>query len=184
MRPGRTEQPVCARAHPGSVAIVAVAVLLATWQPLVAQGAPPEARRMSVSWSSVPIQDVLRAFAVYSGMSIVAGTNVSTTVTADINDQPWDVALHTILSVHGLVASENEYGIIRVENMADVADREVVEPLLTRTYRTSYQRASELQGTVAPLLSGRGSVSIIESSNTLVVTDIARVQHTIASLLR
>lgn len=143
-----------------------------------------EARRMSVSWSATPIREVLRAFAAYSGASIVAGANVSANVTADINDQPWDVALQTILSVHGLVGTENEAGIIRVDNMADLDGREVIEPLLTRSYRISYQRAEELRSAIAPLLTDRGSVSVVGTSNTLVVTDVPRVQRTVASLLR
>ena len=139
---------------------------------------------MSVSWSSAPIRDVLRAVAAYSGASIVAGPDVSAIVTADINDQPWDVALQTILSAHGLVAVENEHGIIRVESLADVSSREIVEPLLTRSYRISHQSAAELEAAIAPLLSGRGSSSVVASANTIVVTDVARVQRSVAALLR
>ena len=143
-----------------------------------------EARRMSVSWSAVPIRDVLRAIAIYSGSSVVAGPNVSALVTAEINDQPWDVALATILSGHGLIAVEDEYGIIRVENMADVSARELVEPLVTRSYRISYQRAPEIEAAIAPLLSGRGSASVVASTNTVVVTDVARVQSAVSALIR
>jgi type II secretory pathway component HofQ len=155
----------------------------------VGQGTPPastrsQARRMSVSWTAVPIQDVLRAFAAYSGASIVASAGVSAAVTADINDQPWDVALRTILSVHGLVATEDEYGIIRVDNIVDLNDREAIEPVITRSYRISYSRASELQAAIAPLLTSRGSVTAVQASNSLVVSDIARVQRSVAALLR
>ncbi|MDH3207844.1 MAG: hypothetical protein OEO79_14665 [Gemmatimonadota bacterium] len=163
-----------------------VASTLAT--PVSAQAPSPlpdqsTARRMSVSWTGVPIGDVLRAFAAYSGASIVASSNVTGLVTADINDQPWDVALGTILSVHGFVASEDEYGIIRVDNIADLNDRERTEPIVTRSFRISYSRAAELQAAIAPLLTERGSVSVVESTNTLVVSDIARVQRAIARLL-
>ena len=163
-----------------------VASALAT--PVLAQGPPSQpgqstARRMSVSWTAVPIGDVLRAFAVYSGASIVASPNVTGLVTADINDQPWDVALGTILSVHGFIASEDEYGIIRVDNIADLNDREATEPIVTRSIRISYSRAAELQAAIAPLLTARGSVSVVESTNTLIVSDIARVQRAVARLL-
>lgn len=139
---------------------------------------------MSASWVDVPIRDVMRAFASYSGASIVAGADVSALITADINDQPWDVALQAILSVNGFVASEDRYGIIRVDDMANVAAREAIEPILTRSYRISYSRAAEVQAAVRPLLSERGSASVVESTNTLVVSDIARVQRTVAGLLR
>ena len=142
-----------------------------------------QARPISGSWVDVPIRDVLRAFAAYSGVSIVAGSGVSGTVTADIDDKPWDVALETILSVNGLVATEDAYGIIRVDDMANLDEREAVEPLLTRSYRISFSRATEIQAAIAPLLSSRGSASVVESSNTLIVTDIARVQRAIGGLL-
>ena len=162
---------------------------LATPTGAVAQDSPPasgqsQARHMSVSWAGVPIGVVLRAFAVYAGVSIVASSSVSGPVTADINDQPWDVALRTILSAYGFYASEDEYGIIRVDTAGDLNDREAVEPVVTRSYRISYSRAAEIQTAIAPLLTTRGSVSVVEASNTLIVSDVARVQGTVAALLR
>lgn len=142
------------------------------------------ARRISVTWTEAPIRDVLGAFAVLSGKSIVAGPNVTGFVTADINDQPWDVVMSTILVAHGLIALEDEYGIISVRTMADLLSLEVVEPIVTRVYRTSFVTASELRATIAPLLSERGSLSSLASANMLVVSDIARVQVAIAALLR
>jgi type II secretory pathway component GspD/PulD (secretin) len=94
------------------------------------------------------------------------------------------VALEAILASLGLFGVEEESGIIRVQSMADLADQETVEPIVTRSYRLSFARASEIQGAVTPLLSPRGSISIVESTNTVIVSDIARVQRTIADLLQ
>jgi type II secretory pathway component GspD/PulD (secretin) len=105
-------------------------------------------------------------------------------VTADINDQPWDVALDAILRSLGLYAVEEESGIIRVMSMSAVTTQETVEPVVTRSYRLSFARASEMQSALAPLLSPRGSISILESTNTVIVSDIPRVQRTVAGLLR
>lgn len=140
--------------------------------------------RITVSWTEAPLRDVVHAFAAYSGRSIVLGTGAEGVfVTADITDQPWDVALATILRSRGLWAVENEYGIIRVESLADVAAREGLQPIVTRSYRVSFSRAAELQSTIAPLLSERGTVSVVESSNVLVVSDIERVHRVVARLL-
>lgn len=176
---------------PGLV-LSAVAGIGAAPHSLAAQTAPArqagtvrsQVRRISVTWTEAPIGDVLRAFAAFSGTSIVAGANVTGFVTADINDQPWDAALRTILAAQGLVAVEDEHGIIRVDNMEELGRREAIEPILTRSYRISFSRASELQAAIAPLLSQRGSVSTVPSTNTLVVSDIARVQRAVAALLR
>jgi type IV pilus assembly protein PilQ len=163
------------------LAAVAPLALVALAAPAHAQS---EARHMSVSWAGVPIHDVLHAFAAYSGFSIVAGAGVTGFVTADINDQPWDVALRTILTANGLVAVEDEYGMIRVDDMTSAADRETAEPLVTRSYRISYSRASEIQAAITSVLSPRDTSAVVASSNTLVVSDIERVQRTVAALLR
>jgi type IV pilus assembly protein PilQ len=142
-----------------------------------------QARRISVTWTEAPINDVLLAFAAFSGTSIVPGSNVTGFVTADINDQPWDVALETILSGQGLVATENNYGIIRVDNITDLNDREAIEPIETVAHRISFGTAAEVQAAVEPLLTERGQVTVASGTNTLIVSDIARVQDAISALL-
>ena len=157
--------------------------------PALAQAVPaePPSRtelpRISATWTQAPIADVLLAFSTFSGKSIVGGEAVTGSVTAEIKDQPWDVALRVILSSQSLIAVEDEYGIIRVSNLETLDTREAVEPILTRVYRVSFSWASELQATIAPLLSPRGSVTAAESSNSLIVSDIARVQRAVARLL-
>ncbi|HET9948225.1 MAG TPA: secretin N-terminal domain-containing protein [Longimicrobiales bacterium] len=178
------------------LALIAALVLLALalcagMAPVALAGQDPDAfttdrsgiGRISVTWTEAPIREVLQAFAAFSGRSIVVGEAVDGFVTADINDQPWDVALRAILSVHGLVAIEDEYGIIRVDAVSAIGAREELEPLLTRSYPVSYSRAAELQPVIASLLSPRGSVAVVESTNTLVVSDIERVHAAIRGLL-
>jgi type IV pilus assembly protein PilQ len=150
----------------------------------VAQQAPvQEARRISVTWTQAPINDVLLAFAAFSGKSLVPGANVTGFVTADINDQPWDVALSAILQGQGLDAAEDVNGIIRVDNIADLNDREAIEPIITRPYRISYGVASEVSLAVQPLLTARGRATVSIGTNTVIVSDIARVQDAITGLL-
>jgi type IV pilus assembly protein PilQ len=155
-----------------------------TMVPVAQAAQQQEARRISVTWTEAPINDVLLAFAAFSGRSIVPGSNVTGFVTADINDQPWDVALQTILQGQGLAAEENDYGIIRVDNIADLNDREAIEPIRTNTYRISYATAAELQTAVAPLLTERGTATIGTGTNTLIVSDIQRVQDAVGELLQ
>jgi type IV pilus assembly protein PilQ len=142
-----------------------------------------QARRISVTWTEAPINDVLLAFAAFSGVSIVPGANVAGFVTADINDQPWDVALETILAGQGLVANEESSGIIRVDNITDLNERETIEPIETTAYRVSFATAAEVQTAVTPLLTERGQATINTGTNTLIVSDINRVQNAISNLL-
>jgi type IV pilus assembly protein PilQ len=152
--------------------------------PARAQEAQSQARRISVTYTETPINDVLLGFAAFSGVSIVPGANVTGFVTADINDQPWDVALETILAGQGLVATEETSGIIRVDNITDLNERETIEPIQTTAYRISFATAAEVQTAVTPLLSERGDVTINPGTNTLIVSDIPRVQNSIAGLVQ
>ena len=172
------------------IAVLAASVIgLTAPSSSAAQTAAPaerqaEIRRVSITWEAAPLSEVLRAFAAFSGASIVAGAGVEGFVTADINNQPWDVALEAILASLGFFAVEEESGIIRVQSMANVATQETIEPILTRSYRLSFARASEVQGALAPMLSPRGAISVVETTNTVIVSDIARVHRAIAGLLR
>lgn len=160
---------------------------LAVSAPSARLAAPQEmsqARRFSITFTNTPIQDVLLAFATFSGKSIVSGETVTGLVTADIRDQPWDVALRSILARHGLVAEEDEYGIISVDNIEDLNQRETIEPIETVAHRINYATAQELQQSIEPLLSERGSITVGLGTNTLVVSDIPRVQQAVEFLLR
>jgi len=132
-------------------------------------------RPITVSFNDTPVRDVLFAFADFAGRSIVAGPSVVGSVSAEIRDRPWRVALEAILAAHGLVAREREDGIIRVDDIRRLFEREAVQPLVTRSFRVRYADATELSELVGAILSERGRVSAGFETNTLVVTDIPRV---------
>ena len=75
-------------------------------------------RCITVSFRDTDVRDVIAAFAEFSGRSIVVGRDVSGKVTAEIRQQPWDVALATILKAYGLYGEESESGIIHVWSLA------------------------------------------------------------------
>ena len=77
-----------------------------------------QASLISVRFNDTPINDVLDVFAAFTERSIVASESFTELVTADINREPWDVALGTILAARGLVASTGEDGVIRVDRRA------------------------------------------------------------------
>jgi type IV pilus assembly protein PilQ len=141
------------------------------------------ARPITVTFTGTPIRDVLFTFAEFAGRSIVPGSGVTGTVNADIREQPWDVALQTILESQGLAAREYDSGIIRVDRLQDLTERTEVEQLVTRPFRVSFGSASELEGPVQSLLSSRGRVTVSTSTNSLVVTDVPGVLEAVEELL-
>jgi type IV pilus assembly protein PilQ len=116
------------------------------------QGQAGNKRRISVSFQDADIRDVVVQFADHSGKTIVVGPSVSGTVRATIVDQPWDVALKSILDGYGLAATEDSTGIITVDSYDNLAKRASVEPLFTRIIQVNYTRAEMMANTVRSLL--------------------------------
>jgi type IV pilus assembly protein PilQ len=147
--------------------------------------AQQEVQRISVTFSATPLSEVLFTFAEFANRSIVPGADVEAAVNAEIRDQPWDVALQTILESHGLVAQEMESGIIRVDDMENLSNREALEPPSTRAFQINYATAQELLEAIQALLTpDRGQASVGASTNTLIVTDVVRVLDQIEALVK
>jgi type IV pilus assembly protein PilQ len=94
--------------------------------------------RITIAWERADIRDVLAAFAAFSGRTILPSKGVEGTITAEIIDKPWDVAMRAILNANGYDAVEDENGIIIVNTLEALARRPAYEPLTTRTLRLNY----------------------------------------------
>jgi type IV pilus assembly protein PilQ len=114
----------------------------------------------------------MAGFAAFSGRSIILGKEVTGTVTAEIRNQPWDVAFQAILTSQGLSAVEESSGIIRVDNPEVLAQRDSLEPTATKIIRVNYVRASALIPALSATLSARGKVVADTASNSLIITDV------------
>jgi type IV pilus assembly protein PilQ len=160
------------------------ASLAADARPVLAPLPAPNPQRITVTFEEADIRDVLASFAEFTGRSIVPGVGVNGSVSATIRDQPWDVALQTILRAYGLAAEELPSGIIRVDAFDKLQERRTQEPLVTRTFRVNYVPAGELATSLDPLRSDRGRISVNASTNTLVVTDVATVLDNVGGMLQ
>lgn len=135
------------------------------------------ARPITATFENTDMRDVLATFAELTGRSIVPGSEVGgiRVEYVTFNNQPWDVALRSLLQAYGLAAAEDGSGIIRVDLINKLAERETLEPLVTRTFRINYVPVEEMQSTLTELKSDRGSVSINKTTNTLIATDVPSV---------
>ncbi len=120
--------------------------------PIARRQQPQQKPRITVTYDGTDIRDVIATFASFSGRTIVIGKDVIGTVTADINDKPWDIALQAILSAQGLSATEDASGILTVDSYRNLASNQALEPLVTRILDVNYAKASTLQQTVQKLL--------------------------------
>jgi type IV pilus assembly protein PilQ len=135
------------------------------------------ARPITATFENTDMRDVLATFAELTGRSIVPGSEVGgiRVEYVTFNNQPWDEALRALLRAYGLAAEEDASGIIRVDAIGKLAERETLEPLVTRTFRINYVPVEEMQSTLTGLKSERGSVSINKTTNTLIATDVPSV---------
>ncbi len=118
--------------------------------PVAQQSTQP---RITVTYQDADIRDVIAAFATFAGRTIVVGKDVSGTVTAEIRNQPWDVALRAILEGQGLAAAEDAVtGIITVDSYANIQNKQSVEPMVTRMVPVNYANAAGLAGTLRQML--------------------------------
>ena len=109
--------------------------------------------RITVTYQDADIRDVIAAFATFAGRTIVTGRDVTGTVTAEIRNQPWDVALRAILQGQGLAATEDPVsGIITVDSYTNVQSRQAFEPLVTQLIPINYAKADSLVPVVTKLL--------------------------------
>ena len=162
---------------------------------LFSQAQQSQQPSITVTFQDTDIRDVIASFAAFSGRTIVVGKDVQGTVTAEIRNQPWDVALRAILSGQGLAASEDALsGIITVDSYANILNRQASEPLQTQLISINYARASQLVPTIQQLLQkdcpqvqqspnvvnnarpncvARGLVAADSTTNTLIITETA-----------
>jgi type IV pilus assembly protein PilQ len=137
-----------------------------------AEVAQSPAPRITVRWDGADIEDVVAGFAAFSGRTIVVGKDVKGRVTAEIKNQPWDLAFAAVLESQGLTYQVLDGGIINVLDKADYARADSTVPVETRLVRINYAKATSLVPAVQSIVSaGRGKVVADTSHNALVITD-------------
>jgi type IV pilus assembly protein PilQ len=162
--------------------------------PAAVKASAPQQRpqpRVTVSFEEEPIMNVLLTFSEFSGRSIVASPDVKQIlISADVRDQPWDVALEAILQANGLAAREMESGIIVIERIETLATRQKAEPQVTQIFYIKYASADTLLETIKPLLSTAttaglaGTVSVNPAANALLITDTRSALARIGPLIQ
>jgi type IV pilus assembly protein PilQ len=140
--------------------------------------------RITVTFENTDIRDVLNNFADFTGKSFVPGAGVEGTVTANIRNQPWDLALKAILEAQGLTAEETATGIIRVDKLENLQERATLVQLQTQIFKVNYAPVDEIAQGLAPALSERGKVIANAATNSIIVTDVPENLEIAAQLIK
>ena len=137
------------------------------------ESAQSQAARITVTWDNADLREVVAGFAAFSGRTIIVSKDIKGQVSAEIKNQPWDLAFNAVLESQGLAANVLDGGIIQVIDKRDLARADSTVPVETRLVRVNYAKASALVPSVASILTKRGQVVADSTSNALVITEIA-----------
>src|SRR5215469_2415192 len=143
--------------------------------------------RLTLNFQDIETRAVLQLLADASGQNIVVSDSVNGNVTLRLQNVPWDQALDIVLRTKGLDKRKQD-NVIIVAPQAELAAREKAElaahkdvqelaPLRSEYLQVNYAKAKELEALLKTqtnsLLSPRGSVTVDERTNTLLLQDTA-----------
>ncbi len=147
--------------------------------------------------TNADVTDVLRTFAQISGLNVIVQPGVTGTVTAELENVPWDQALEQILKINNLdyeldgnvmrIAPTNVLKNEATERQQLAAAKALAIPLRTVYQRLSYaeaaQVASLLKAGQAGLLSQRGSVVVDARTNALIIKELPSNMDAVLSVI-
>ncbi|MCU5787442.1 fimbrial assembly protein PilQ [Alcanivorax marinus] len=161
-----------------------------------------DGEKLSLNFQDIEVRSVLQLIADFTDLNLVASDTVSGRITLRLQSVPWDQALDLILKTKGL--DKRQVGNVLLVAPADeIAAREKQEleaqkqlaslaPLRTEYISINYARAEQLQGLItaqgggdgSSLVSERGSVTVDQRTNTLIVQDTASRLEDIRDLIQ
>lgn len=154
--------------------------------------------KLSLNFQDIEVRSVLQLLADFTDLNIVVSDTVQGKLTLRLKNTPWDQALDIILQTKAL--DKRQAGdVIMVAPAEEIATRERIElegaqqkvelaPIRTEYFQANYAKASELATLMAAqegggLLSERGSVTVDDRTNTLLISDTADKLADIRSLV-
>ncbi|MGB5327254.1 MAG: type IV pilus secretin PilQ, partial [Gammaproteobacteria bacterium] len=142
--------------------------------------------RLSLNFQDIEVRSVLQLLADFTGLNLVVSDSVEGNLTLRLKNVPWDQAMDIILKTKGLdqrkagnvilIAPTDEIAAREKLELEARAQVEELERLRTEYIKVNYAKAADLADLLAltdnAILSPRGSVSVDERTNTLLVKDI------------
>ncbi len=158
-----------------------------------------EGQRLSLNFQDIETRSVLQLLAETSGKNIVVSDTVQGNVTLRLRNVPWDQALDIVMTTKGLDMRQNG-NVIMVAPAEEIAARETadleaqlaiqeLEPVYSEFLQVNYAKAGDLADLIigtdsGSMLSERGSISVDDRTNTLLVQDTAERLQDIRRMVR
>lgn len=147
--------------------------------------------KVSLNFPDLPIRTVLQILADFSGLNIVVGDSVEGNITLRLIQVPWDQALDIIIDSKSLdkrvngnviwIAPAEEIAAREQQQLKATQEKEQLEALVTDYIQINYAKAVDLAVIIEKtgggdsdqaILSERGSITVDERTNTMLVTDV------------
>ncbi|MCX4186390.1 type IV pilus secretin PilQ [Methylophaga sp. OBS4] len=151
--------------------------------------------KLSLNFQNIEVRAVLQLLADFTGMNLVTSDTVKGNLTLRLKNVPWDQALDIILKTKGLAMRQNG-NVMLVAPAAEIAAREKqeleaqkqlveLEPLYTEIVEIKFAKADQLAQILktdgkqgggsgqSGFLSPRGSITIDQRTNSLLIRDTA-----------
>lgn len=144
--------------------------------------------RLSLNFQIIPVRSALTILSEFTNINMITSDTVSGSIALRLNQVPWDQALDLILKTKGL-AKRQTGNVMLIAPAEEIAAREALElqserqseqlaPLQSEFIQVNYAKASDMSALIltkgANYLSSRGSVSVDERTNTLLIQDTAK----------
>jgi type IV pilus assembly protein PilQ len=157
--------------------------------------------RLTLNFQDIDVRSVLQLLADTSGQNIVVSDSVTGNLTLRLQNVPWDQALDIVLRTKGLDKRRQD-NVIIIGPTEELATREKSElsarkdiqelaPLRSEFLQVNYAKVTDLAKLIRnnaqqkdSLLSQRGSMSVDERTNTLLVMDTAERLDTIRRMVQ
>lgn len=144
--------------------------------------------RLSLNFQIIPVRSALTILSEFTNINMITSDTVSGSIALRLNQVPWDQALDLILKTKGLDKRQTG-NVMLIAPAEEIAAREALElqtekqieqlaPLQSEFIQVNYAKALAMSELIltkgANYLSPRGSVSVDERTNTLLVQDTAK----------
>ncbi len=142
---------------------------------------------ISINFQDIPVRSVLQLIADYNGFNLVASDSVTGNITLRLDSVPWQKALDIILESKGLdrrvdgsvilVAPKNELALREQQQLEQARMEESLADLQSDIIKISFAKASDIANMIdgdgeLSMLSERGSISIDERTNALLIREL------------
>jgi len=157
-----------------------------------------QGKAISLNFQDIPVRTVLQLIADFNGFNLVITDSVNGNITLRLDDVPWEQALDIILKVKGLgkrmdgnvlmIAPATELAATEQAQLESENKVEELSSLYTEYIQINYAKAEDIVSMLSSdktsLLSTRGSVSMDDRTNTVILKDTATVIDSVKDMIK